>query len=182
MSGFNLEDYEPVEERIGKFYADHGQGRIVTELIAYSDTSYIVRAEVYRTDEDERPAASGLAQETVSARGVNSTSALENCETSAIGRALANLNYATKGKRPSREEMNKPPAPVTDPAWYDRIYKDISECLSLTKLEALLSEAKRKHAAGECTTEDAKLLKTRYDEAHALLSVPIVAQPQEPLL
>jgi len=32
---------------------------------------------------------------------------LENCETSAIGRALANAGYAAKGKRPSREEMGK---------------------------------------------------------------------------
>jgi hypothetical protein len=32
---------------------------------------------------------------------------LENCETSAIGRALANAGYAPKGKRPSREEMTK---------------------------------------------------------------------------
>jgi hypothetical protein len=43
----------------------------------------------------------------VTERGVNATSALENCETSAIGRALANLGYAPKGKRPSREEMLK---------------------------------------------------------------------------
>ena len=32
---------------------------------------------------------------------------MENCETSAIGRALANAGYAPKGKRPSREEMSK---------------------------------------------------------------------------
>ena len=49
----------------------------------------------------------GLAYELVSDRGVNSTSALENGETSAIGRALANANYAAKGKRASREEMSK---------------------------------------------------------------------------
>jgi hypothetical protein len=51
--------------------------------------------------------ATGYAEETVTSRGVNQTSALENCETSAIGRALANAGYAPKGKRPSREEMSK---------------------------------------------------------------------------
>jgi hypothetical protein len=54
-----------------------------------------------------RPWTTGLAEETVQGRGVNATSALENCETSAIGRALANAGYATKGKRASREEMSK---------------------------------------------------------------------------
>jgi hypothetical protein len=51
--------------------------------------------------------ATGLASESISDRGVNSTSALENCETSAIGRALANAGYAAKGKRASREEMEQ---------------------------------------------------------------------------
>ena len=68
---------------------------------------FIVEASIYRTEADARPWTTGLAEETVQGRGVNATSALENCETSAIGRALANAGYATKGKRASREEMTK---------------------------------------------------------------------------
>ncbi len=68
---------------------------------------FIVEASVYRTEADVRPWTTGLAEETIQGRGVNATSALENCETSAIGRALANAGYATKGKRASREEMAK---------------------------------------------------------------------------
>jgi hypothetical protein len=56
---------------------------------------------------DAYPWATGLAYEMVTDRGVNQTSALENCETSAIGRALANAGYAAKGKRPSQSEMAK---------------------------------------------------------------------------
>jgi hypothetical protein len=106
-SMFNLEDYETVEERLIKFWKEHPDGRIDTKLVDASATRFIVQAYVYRTEVDQHPWASGLAEETISGRGVNATSALENCETSAIGRALASAGYATKGKRPSREEMAK---------------------------------------------------------------------------
>jgi hypothetical protein len=78
-----------------------------TKIEQATDTRYIVSAELYKTEADAKPCATGLASESISDRGVNSTSALENCETSAIGRALANAGYAAKGKRASREEMNK---------------------------------------------------------------------------
>jgi hypothetical protein len=104
---FNLEDYETVEERLIKFWKEHPDGRIDTKLVDANATRFIVQAYIYRTEVDQHPWASGLAEETISGRGVNATSALENCETSAIGRALASAGYATKGKRPSREEMAK---------------------------------------------------------------------------
>jgi hypothetical protein len=104
---FNLEDYETVEERLIKFWKDHPDGRIDTRLVEASATRFIVQAYIYRTEVDQHPWSSGLAEETIQGRGVNATSALENCETSAIGRALASAGYATKGKRPSREEMQK---------------------------------------------------------------------------
>lgn len=104
---FNLEDYETVEERLAKFWKEHPDGRISTEVIEHTLQRFIVKASIYRTEVDAHPWTTGFAEETVSTRGVNSTSALENCETSAIGRALANANYASKGKRPSREEMAK---------------------------------------------------------------------------
>ena len=104
---FNLEDYETVEERLAKFWKDHEDGRVFTEIIEHTLQRFIVKASIYRTEVDAHPWTTGFAEETVSTRGVNSTSALENCETSAIGRALANANYASKGKRPSRQEMAK---------------------------------------------------------------------------
>ena len=104
---FNLEDYETVEERLIKFWKDHEDGQIHTKIIEHSASRFIVEASIYRTEADLRPWTTGLAEETVQGRGVNATSALENCETSAIGRALANAGYATKGKRASREEMGK---------------------------------------------------------------------------
>ena len=104
---FNLDDYETVEERLVKFWKDHPDGQIHTHLIENTPSRFIVIASIFRTEADPRPWTTGLAEETVQGRGVNATSALENCETSAIGRALANAGYATKGKRASREEMSK---------------------------------------------------------------------------
>jgi len=109
---FNLEDYETVEERLVKFWKDHPDGQIHTKVLEHTTSRFIVEASIYRTEADARPWTTGLAEETIQGRGVNATSALENCETSAIGRALANAGYATKGKRASREEMNKVKAKV----------------------------------------------------------------------
>ena len=107
MAHFNLDDYETVEERLVKYWKDNPEGRVHTRLLEFTASRFIVEASVFRKAEDIHPWATGLAEETVQGRGVNATSALENCETSAIGRALANAGYATKGKRASREEMAK---------------------------------------------------------------------------
>ena len=104
---FNLADYEPVEVRLEKFIKDYPDFRIATELEVVERDRYIVKAYLFKTTSDSLSWATGYAEEKITDRGVNSTSALENCETSAIGRALANAGYAAKGKRPSREEMSK---------------------------------------------------------------------------
>jgi hypothetical protein len=102
-----LDNYETVEDRNGKFWVKYPEGRIETEILYQDGTRYVVRAVVYRHKDDEKPAATGHAEEVVTAKGVNQTSALENCETSAEGRALARLGFHPKGARPSREEMQK---------------------------------------------------------------------------
>jgi len=113
MARFSLADYETVEERIKRFYGDWPDGRILTDnetIPEYrSEKIWVVRALVFLNGEDlERncPKASGLAYEVDSATGPQAASALEVCETSAIGRALANAGYSGN-KRASREEMEK---------------------------------------------------------------------------
>jgi hypothetical protein len=108
---FNLSDYETVEVRLEKFIKDYPDFRIATELEVVEKDRYIVKAYLYKTSTDQVAWTTGYAEETVSQRGVNSTSALENCETSAIGRSLSAAGYAAKGKRPSREEMSKVVSP-----------------------------------------------------------------------
>lgn len=106
MPGFNLEDYEPVSARIERFWKDHPGGRIVTRSEPAGSGEFVFWAGVYREAEDA-PMATGWAREVAGEGNVNRTSALENCETSAIGRALANAGYSTSRQRASREEMVK---------------------------------------------------------------------------
>ena len=113
MARFNLADYETVEDRLKRFYTDHPDGRILTEnetVPEYrSEKIWVIKAIVFLSGEDvERgcPKATGYAFEIDGTGMANQSSALENCETSAIGRALANAGYSGN-KRTSREEMEK---------------------------------------------------------------------------
>jgi hypothetical protein len=129
---FNLADYEPVEVRLEKFIKDYPDFRVSTELEVIESNRYIVKAYLFKTASDSVAWATGLAEETVTSRGVNQTSALENCETSAIGRALANAGYAPKGKRASREEMTKvvkAPAPTVEKDYWTTPFGEQDESI-----------------------------------------------------
>lgn len=110
MANFNLSDYVTVQDRIVQFWTDHPNGHIITNLMSDPGDFQTCRykAEVYTSADETRPRATGWAFELAGKGMANQTSHEENCETSAIGRALANLGYATSQKdRPSREEMGK---------------------------------------------------------------------------
>ena len=111
MAKFNLENYETVEDRLKQYWKDNPNGRIWTEVVHETEdgSCVTIRALVYINADDSNPISTGIAQETKGQGGFANTDAwVENCETSAIGRALANWKYQGTGKaRPSQQEMSK---------------------------------------------------------------------------
>ena len=104
-----LDNYEPVADRIGKFWEKYPNGRLHTEIVLINETEIVIKASAFTDRDDPRPAAIDFAQETRGSNNINKQSFIENCSTSALGRVLATLNFQPKrdGKavRPSREEM-----------------------------------------------------------------------------
>jgi hypothetical protein len=109
MATFDLESYATVQERISQFYQDFPDGSIRTFMVVRDGPEVIFEARVYRTPEEAAMGVytSGWAREIEGKSPVNKTSHLENGESSAVGRALSNLGYATDARRPSRSEMIK---------------------------------------------------------------------------
>ena len=118
MANFDLSSYDTVEVRLKRFWNDHPTGAVITDMTSVTPDhkSVIIRAQVWFDKADAMPTGVGMAQEHQGGNGPNSTSWTENCDTSAVGRALANCGYSGD-KRASREEMAKVNrGPVTTPS------------------------------------------------------------------
>jgi hypothetical protein len=130
MARFDLSKYATVAERLAMLEKEYSDFRI--ETVDYSTDAdrakgvWRVRAKLYLTAEDQRndcPKAIGHAFEVDGTPGANTTSALENAETSAVGRCLALASTRWSGNKDdaakslaSREEMQKVQrGPVTVP-------------------------------------------------------------------
>lgn len=106
---FNLKEYQTVQERIDLFWDEYPNGRLNLEIVSLSESQVVMKAEVYLDKEDSIPTTVDFAEERVGTSNVNKVSFVENCATSAYGRAISALGgqFSPKGKRPSAEEMAK---------------------------------------------------------------------------
>lgn len=100
-----LRDYVEVNVRVEKFWEKYPNGRIQTELVSWENGVIVMKANVYKDINDQIPSANGFAYEKEGSTFINKTSALENCETSAVGRALALLGFEIKKSIASKEEV-----------------------------------------------------------------------------
>ena len=154
MARFNLEDYATVEERLKAFWSTCDDARIVTVNHTTDSKLWIIEARIYLTAGDQAnnlPKATGYAEETDGTGGANNGSALENAETSAIGRALANMNLSGN-KRTSRQEMQKVEK-IANTDW-------IAEANAITDVNALRQLYTRARAQG-APSEVLEMVKAR---------------------
>ena len=81
--------YVEVNERLKHFRSTYIGYSLISEVVDINDTSITIKATIF--DDKQNPIASGIAQEVKGSSFINKTSHVENCETSAWGRALGNL-------------------------------------------------------------------------------------------
>jgi hypothetical protein len=96
-------EYVPVTERVKEFRKQYPDFKLITEIVHYDDNSVIMVAKIY--DKDGNVVANGHAQEDRNASNINKTSYVENCETSAVGRAIGMLGIGIDASMASAEEV-----------------------------------------------------------------------------
>jgi hypothetical protein len=109
MAYFDLTQYQTVQERVDLYWKKFPKGRLNLELVSFTENQVIFKAEVYENKDDVFPLTVDFAEERLGSSPVNKTSFVENCATSALGRAISALGgeFSPKGKRPSVSEMAK---------------------------------------------------------------------------
>ena len=100
---FKGKGYALVASRISAFRSICPRGRIDTEILSMENGAVTMKTTIY--DDDDRELSNGYAQEKEGSNYINKTSYIENCETSAIGRALGNLGIGSDENISSAEEL-----------------------------------------------------------------------------
>jgi hypothetical protein len=147
MAYFDLSQYQTVQERVDLFWERYPQGRFNLDIITVSEQQVIIKAEVWTDWAEDKPRAVDYAEERFGSSPVNKTSFIENCASSALGRAISQLggNLSPKGKRPSASEMEKVNR-LNNRDWLKEA-EDLAWKEDLDGLRALFVEASRLKAS-----------------------------------
>lgn len=107
MAGGRLEDYVDVAARLQKFHEKYEDGSVTSEILVDDGKRIVLKATAQAYAGDFLKIGTGHAEEIRGSSHINRTSALENCETSAWGRALAAFGLEVKNGVASKQEVEK---------------------------------------------------------------------------
>lgn len=125
-------EYATVAERVGKFREDHADWTIATEIIDINEKTVVVKASILNAE--VRVISTGFAEEVRTSSNINKTSALENCETSAVGRALAFFGMAGTDIASADEVINA----IKQQSQHDNYGKQTADLKSCDTIEVLM--------------------------------------------
>jgi hypothetical protein len=150
MAHFDLNQYQTVQERIDLFWEKYPAGRFDLQIVSLTEAQVIIQAKVWTDKAEEFPTTVDFAEERIGTSPVNKISHVENCSTSALGRAISALGgeFSPKGKRPSREEMEKVARGVPKRDFLAEA-GELAKAKDLDGLRLLYSEAKTAKASAE---------------------------------
>lgn len=142
---FDLDSYQTVQERIDLFRSRYPDGRFELQLVHMTENQVVMKASVYTVFDSQFPTCQDFAEETLGSSPVNKTSFVENCATSALGRAISQLGgeFSPTNKKPSREEMEKVARAQVD--WM----AEADKVLNVTQARELYAKAKAAKAPAE---------------------------------
>ena len=102
---FNIDDYIEVKDRVKQLKKDYPESVIQTDVIELTDTRVTIKAFIYLDNEGKKPTTGHSYMNIPGTTSFTRGSELENAETSAVGRAIANLGYAIDKSIASRDEV-----------------------------------------------------------------------------
>lgn len=142
-------EYAEVNQRIKAFRMVHPNGTITTDIINIENGVVLMKASI--TDDEGRLIGTGYAYEKEKGSFINQTSYIENCETSAVGRALGMCGFGIDTSVASAEEVQN--AIINQKAPLDKTILAKAQALNI-KLEVLAKYLSKD--AKDLTNDDLK--------------------------
>lgn len=128
-------NYAEVNQRIKAFRMVYPRGTILTQMVSNENGVCVFRVEIY--DEEKNIIATGTAYEKENSTFINKTSYIENCETSAIGRALGIAGFGIDTSVASAEEVENALANQPIDATKEKALRDLIKRVELTDEEVI---------------------------------------------
>tara|TARA_R110002051_G_scaffold222223_2_gene285842 strand:- start:2563 stop:3105 length:543 start_codon:yes stop_codon:yes gene_type:complete len=153
-------EYVEVNERLKYFRATYPTYSLLSEVIEKTETTILIKATIY--NEKDRALATGLAEEKAGSSFINKTSHVENCETSAWGRALGNLGIGLDTSVASAEEVQNAIANQNKKPAKAKAQAKTLPILSVNNAPEVLLNIKRRIESGISWVDVQKEIKERY--------------------